>query len=108
MTFKSIDLQMSVPRTQEFSGMHGQVIHKPVADQNTLANQSTKQTELLRGKNTAIEQSNGLNIRSEQEGQQGNAHQNARRKRAESPSEADEQEATPSHPYKGHRLDIKL
>ncbi|MGG1633556.1 hypothetical protein BK120_19460 [Paenibacillus sp. FSL A5-0031] len=108
MTFKSIDLQMSVPRTQEFSGMHGQAMHKPVADQNTLANQSAKQTELLRGKNTAIEQSNGLHIRSDQEGQQGNAYQQAKRKRTQLSSDVDEQEAAPTHPYKGHRLDIKL
>lgn len=108
MTFKSIDLQMSVPRTQEFSGKHGQAIHKPIADQNMLANQNIKNTELLRTKNTAIEQSNGLNIRSDQESGQGNANQKPRRKLSQGDLEDDEQEQTPAHPYKGHRLDIKL
>lgn len=108
MTFKSIDLQMSVPRTQEFSGMHGQAMHKPVADQSMLANQTSKQTELLRGKNTAIEQSSGLHIRSGQEDGQGNAYQKAKQKRSDSSSEVEEQEETPAHPYKGHRFDIKL
>ncbi|MGO4543903.1 hypothetical protein AB4Z29_03830 [Paenibacillus sp. 2TAB23] len=108
MTFKSIDLQMSIPRTQEFSGMHGQALHKPVADQNTLAAQTTKQTELLRGKNTAVEQSNGAHIRNDQDGEQGSSYQNAKRERKESGLDHEEQEHPPAHPFKGHRLDIKL
>lgn len=108
MTFKSIDLQMSVPRTQEFSGKHGQAIHKPVADQNMLAAQTTKQTEILRGKNSAVAQSNGAHIRNDQEGQQGDAHQKAKRKRPESANENHEEEQPPAHPFKGHRFDIKL
>ncbi|WP_141500753.1 hypothetical protein [Paenibacillus luteus] len=108
MTFKSIDLQMSVPRTQEFSGMHGQAIHKPVADQNKLAEQTSKQTELLRGKNTAVEQSNGLHIRSDHEGQQDKGHKQAKRNHSEQESEDGEQEPKPTHPFKGHKLDIKL
>ncbi len=108
MTFKSIDLQMSVPRTQEFSGMHGQAIHKPVADQNMLAAQTTKQTELARGKNSAIEQSNGLHVRSGNDGQQGNAYQKPSQKRSDSETADSEQEQPPAHPFKGHKLDIKL
>ncbi|MDQ8733332.1 hypothetical protein [Paenibacillus sp. LHD-38] len=108
MTFKSIDLQMSVPRTQEFSGKHGQAIHKPVVDQNMLAAQTTKQTDLLRGKNTAVEQSNGAHIRNDQERQQGNAYQKARRKPLETAPEDHVEEHPPTHPFKGHRVDIKL
>ncbi|OBZ16905.1 MULTISPECIES: hypothetical protein [Bacillales] len=108
MTFKSMDLQMSVPRTQEFSGMHGQAIHKPVADQNMLAAQTTKDTELARGKNSAVEQTNGLNVRSEKDGRQEDANQQGRRKRSEIGAAESEQEHPPTHPFKGHRLDIKL
>lgn len=106
--FKSIDLQMSVPRTQEFSGMHGQAIHKPVTDQHMLATQSTKQTELARGKNSAIEQSNGLHVRSEHDRQQGNAFQKPRQKRSDSETADIEQVQPPAHPFKGHKLDIKF
>ncbi|HTG69168.1 MAG TPA: hypothetical protein VL921_07880 [Candidatus Udaeobacter sp.] len=108
MSFKSIDLQMSVPRTQEFSGMQGQAIHKPVLDQNMLAAQASKQTELARGKNSAIEQTNGLHVRSEHDGQQGNAYQKPRQKRTDSENADSEQEQPPAHPFKGHKLDIKL
>ncbi|WP_169083054.1 hypothetical protein [Paenibacillus sp. PL91] len=108
MTFKSLDLQMSVPRTQEFSGMHGQAIHKPVADQNMLAAQSTKETELARGKNTAIEHTNGLNVRSDKEGNPDHANQQAKRKRSETDDAESMQEQPPAHPYKGYKLDIKL
>lgn len=108
MTFKSIDLQMSVPRTQEFGGMHGQAIHKPAADQNMLASQTTKQTELARGKNTAIEHTSGLHVRSENDGHQGNAYQKQIHQRSESENADSEQEQPLPHPFKGHKLDIKL
>lgn len=108
MTFKSIDLQMSIPRTQEFSGMQSQANHKPVADQNTLADQTAKHTEQLRSKNTNIEQTTGLHVRSEQDGHQGNAYRNTNRKRQEDETIEKTQEQAPAHPFKGHHLDIKL
>lgn len=108
MTFKSIDLQMSVPRTQEFSGQHGQALHKPIAEQNMLANQSAKNTEELRAKNTGIEQAIGLHVRSDQEAQQGNDRQKARRKNPEDEHSEKEGDSPPVHPFKGHHLDIKL
>lgn len=108
MTFKSIDLQMSIPRTQEFSGMQSQANHKPAADQYTLADQAAKHTEQLRGKNSNIEQTTGLNVRSEQEGHQGNAHQKTNRKRQEDDALENNVEQPPAHPFKGHHLDIKL
>lgn len=108
MTFKSIDLQMSVPRTQEFSGIQGQAAHKPAADQSTLAEQASKQTEQLRSKNTAIEHSTGLQVRSENERQQGNAYRNTSRKGKENELAEQETEQPPVHPFKGHNVDIKL
>ncbi|WP_424765766.1 hypothetical protein [Paenibacillus sp. sgz302251] len=105
MTFKPIHLQMSIPRTPEFSGQHGHALHKPVADQNMLANQSAKLTEELRSKNTEVEHTTGLQVRSEQDGHNGNEHSNRKRRDKVEESEADEQ---PAHPYKGHNFDMKL
>ncbi len=108
MTFKPLDLQMSVPRTQEFSGQHGQALHKPVADQTMLAEQAAKQTEQLRRQNSAVEQASGQQIRGDQErnqekqGRSGEARQHAQEESGQS------SEAAPVHPYKGHHLDIKL
>lgn len=108
MTFKSIDLQMSVPRTQEFSGKQSQIMHKAVVDQNTLANQAAKNTEELRSKNTGIEQATGLHVRSDQGEQKGNAHPKASGKRQSDESEEQGEGTQPSHPFKGHSVDIKL
>lgn len=108
MTFKSIDLQMSVPRTQEFSGKQSQIMHKTVADQNTLANQAAKNTEELRSKNTGIEQTTGLHVRTDQGEQQGHAHPKASRKRNLDESTEQDEGTQPSHPFKGHSVDIKL
>ena len=54
MTFKPLDLQISVPRTQEYGGMHQQALQRPIAEQTMLASQSAKQTEELRRQNTGI------------------------------------------------------
>lgn len=107
MTFKPLDLQISVPRTQEFGGMQSQAAHKPTADQTALADRASKQTEQLRAKNTAVENTAGLKVRSEQE-QKGAAYRKAARKRSARDQTEEQAEDQPAHPYKGHNLDIKL
>ncbi|MBH5316614.1 hypothetical protein I6N90_02180 [Paenibacillus sp. GSMTC-2017] len=107
MTFKPLDLQMSVPRTQEFGSMHQQALQKPLSEQNILANQATKLTEELRKQNTAVEQSSKSQVRADQESNQSNLHKKS--KRSQDKENKDEESCeSPAHPYKGHRLDIKL
>lgn len=88
--------------------MYGQAAHKPVADQNMLADQSAKQTEQLRSKNTGIEHTTGLHVRSEKEGRQGEEERSDKRKQAAADSAEHEDTQRPVHPFKGHHVDIKL
>lgn len=108
MSFKPLDLQMSIPRTQEFSTMQSQAAHKPVADQNMLANQSAKDTELMRSQNSEVEQSDKPKMRMNEDGQHGSSYRNGSGNRKEDKDKEDGADPTPVHPYKGHNLDIKL
>ncbi|GKU78653.1 hypothetical protein [Paenibacillus sp. L3-i20] len=108
MTFKPLDLQMSVPRTQEFGGKHQQAIQRPLSEQNILANQASKDTEELRRQNTAVEQSSKPQVRADQESSQGNKHGKSARSSNADGMESDDSSESPPHPYKGKRLDIKL
>ncbi|MFD0587557.1 hypothetical protein ACFQZE_06055 [Paenibacillus sp. GCM10027627] len=109
MTFKPLDLQMSVPRTPEFGGKHQQAVQRPLVEQNMLASQSAKQTEQLRTQNAPLEQSSKAHVRADQEGSKngGNGKQEQKRTDKEA-AEAAPAPEIPVHPYKGRNFDIKL
>jgi len=105
MTFKSLDLQMSIPRTPEASGLHGQQLHRPVAEQQMLANHTAKETEERRHKNAEVEETGGQKIRDER--QPGSGRQQGQRRQGK--QDADPVQAQPGiHPYKGKHIDISL
>lgn len=109
MTLKPLDMQISVPRTQEFGGMHQQAVQRPAAEQTLLANQSSKQTEEMRHQNTALEQSSKLGVRADQDQHGGQPYKRKARKRHPDSSEhADAGPEQPAHPYKGHHFDMRL
>lgn len=108
MTFKPLDFQMSVPRTQEYGGKHQQSLQRPIAEQTMLASQSAKQTEELRHQNTGIEKSSNLDVRADQESAGGNAYKKQKKKRASSKQDQETGQETPAHPFKGRHFDIKL
>ncbi len=103
MTFKSIDLQMSIPRTPEASGIHGHMQHRPQAEQQLLGNMAAKETEKLRHKNTEVEESTGQKIRDDRQRDSNGQHDERRHGKGHEEQAA----AQPSiHPYKGKHIDI--
>ena len=108
MTFKPLDFQMSVPRTQEYGSMHQQSIQRPIAEQTMLASQSAKQTEELRRQNTGIEKSSNLDVKADQESAEGNAYYKQKKKRSSANQVQETGQEPPAHPFKGHRFDMKL
>ncbi|MFC4775367.1 hypothetical protein ACFO9Q_01040 [Paenibacillus sp. GCM10023252] len=110
MTFKAIDLQVSVPRSQDSGAMQSHSQHRITAEQTTMNAQSLKKTEELRSKSTGVEQSPGLQIRSQADQGQGEGQSSRRSKpdKQDSSSEASSDGSEPSHPYKGHIIDISL
>ncbi|XEC97136.1 hypothetical protein AB6A23_11635 [Paenibacillus tarimensis] len=104
MSYQSIDLQMSIPRTPEASGVQSQIIHKPVAEQHKLADDASKQTEIVRHKNTNVEEASGLNVQDGQ-GRSHGRHSSKKRERKRKPEQAQQLSA---HPYKGKHIDLSL
>ncbi|MFF2482623.1 hypothetical protein [Paenibacillus sp. NPDC058071] len=107
MAFKPIDLQISIPRTPELSGMQGQANHRPVDQQMRLADEEAKRTEMMRSKNEHVEQSVGLNVRGDQERQQ-SPYKRKQSGRKDADENEQPQPSEPEHPYKGRHLDITL
>ncbi|MHA6484372.1 hypothetical protein ACX1C1_20975 [Paenibacillus sp. strain BS8-2] len=108
MTFKPLDLQMSIPRLQEYSGLQQQAAQRPITEQNMLANQMQKNTEEQRFQSAAVEQSSNNGVKADQESGGGADHsQSGRNGRSKVEQPNNEVPETP-HPYKGHRFDIKL
>lgn len=107
MAFKSLDLQLSIPRTQDAGTLQGQMQHKPVADQQKLADDEAKRTELLRQRNTGTEEAAGTAIRNGQErGKGGRGKQGGQQPAAQ--TAADAKDSVGNHPYKGKHIDISL
>ncbi|EXX91273.1 hypothetical protein BG53_11800 [Paenibacillus darwinianus] len=104
MTFKSLDLQMSIPRTPEASAIQAQQLQKQVAEQQQLATAAEKQTEMKRHRNTGVEETAGQTIKDRQ-GRQQPGGQGGRRGRG---LQADAHAAKPesNHPYKGKHIDL--
>jgi len=106
VTFKPLDLQMSVPRVQEFSGIQQQAVQRPVTEQNMLATHAEKQTEAQRSQSAAVEQSSNAGIKPDQEGGQSGEHGQSGRGQKE--RQAKESVPEIPHPYKGLLFDKKL
>lgn len=107
MAFKPIDLQLSIPRTPEVSGIQSHANHKAVVEQTRLAEHGTKQMELMRSKNAGVEHSVGLNVRKDQEREPSLPSNKKKRRVNEEPS-SDMDGQQPEHPYKGHHFDRSL
>lgn len=107
MSFKPLDLQMSVPRTQDVSIIKSQAAQKPVVDQNSLAQQAMSETEKMRTESSKLEKSAKALIKD-----QGRERNKQQEQLAEQEGTVDAKQAAPApesiHPYKGHHLDISL
>ncbi len=102
MSLKAVELQVAVPRTVEHSRLMQNQQH-----QSTLA--GAMNSESLADRTERAEQTviaSEENARAElEDGQEGK--QRRERKQGHGQQEPEREEAAP-HPYKGHRLDIKL
>ncbi|WP_296974588.1 hypothetical protein [Thermobacillus sp. ZCTH02-B1] len=106
MPFRPIDFQTSIPRTPDASTMYGQQMARPAAEQQMLAAQSEKETERLRQKSTAPEETENRPIRDGQPRQQGGGRQ--RRQQGSVQPDGPRPPKDASHPYKGRHIDISF
>ncbi|MCM3745983.1 hypothetical protein M3223_01305 [Paenibacillus pasadenensis] len=105
MPYRPIDLQVSIPRTQETGNQQSYLQGRQAAEARMQAEQAAKQTELDRGRSTELERSGDARI-GHREKEPGDGTSGGRERPADHDSEPDVPQA--EHPFKGRRLDIRL
>lgn len=111
MPYRSVDLQVSIPRVPEHSASQQQQIHRNLAEQTRIEAAAIKQTEQMREQNMPVEQA----YHAELHGNMPHDDSMYRAKRAtktlkknvlsEEHHQVDESEI---HPYKGKHIDISF
>ncbi|MEO3945076.1 hypothetical protein [Gorillibacterium sp. CAU 1737] len=105
MSFKSIDMQIAVHKQPDVSLIQRQLSEKPVLDQSAAASSQLKQDEVQRRRSPEASKAEEGTIRQSGEREKKESHGRFLSRAAS--DQENEQTETP-HPYKGHRLDIKL
>ncbi|MFD2116802.1 hypothetical protein ACFSTH_20520 [Paenibacillus yanchengensis] len=108
MSFKPLDMQMSVPRTQDVSILKSQAAQKPIVDQNALAQQSIQETEKMRTESSKLEKSAKMTIKEQAREQKGQQDKQSDQEVVEVDAKKSQTVSDPIHPYKGHHVDISL
>lgn len=103
MTFKSIDLQVSLPRTAEISTLAQQQQHRSVNEQALLAQQNLKTAEQQATRMTRTEAAAKGEISERQPG--GGGRQQGKGKKQTGGTEH-EQDKRSEHPFKGKHIDF--
>jgi len=105
MSFRPIDFQTAIPRTPDASNHYGHQMARPAVEQQMLADQSAKETELMRQKSAATEETENRPIRDGQPRQQGGGRG---RQQGKGKTEESRQPKDAPHPYKGKHIDISF
>jgi hypothetical protein len=108
MTFRPLDLQIAIPRTQELGNMQQQAAQRPVTEQNILEQGAAKQIEEMRKQNAAVEGSSKPRVQTNGEEGKGGTYGKGSKKKRPVSADGGEGEGEPAHPYKGRSIDIRL
>lgn len=101
MSLKAIEMQIAIPRTQEASNVQNQHNHKPVVDQNMLAEQTVKNTENLRHRSAQVDETGHSHIADQESNGQHSKSPYSKRKKSQKDGITQLE-----HPYKGHHIDL--
>ncbi|MCF6093809.1 hypothetical protein L1765_07420 [Microaerobacter geothermalis] len=103
MSFKSVELQVALPRTQELGKIQEQINQRTAQDQAALASQQIKQLEYERKRSGNISRTEKQTIRRDQKNKDDSTNKKGKKS---TQKKKDEQEAV--DPYKGRYIDISL
>lgn len=106
MSYKSIDIQTSLPRTVELTPLAQNQQHKPIIEQAALAQQSLKTAEHESKRSQKTESSAKGTIKDRGARERGKPSETARKPNEE--EQAADPKSIPSskHPYKGKHIDF--
>ncbi|GAA0134176.1 hypothetical protein YSY43_10160 [Paenibacillus sp. YSY-4.3] len=106
MNMKSVEMQIALPRTSDAGRIQQDQQQRPLIDQNILAGQNIKASELERGKSQAMEQS-ARNKTVKRDGDAASDQEKEQRDAEEKQEERDKEKAA-EHPFKGRHIDLSL
>lgn len=109
MSFKSVEMQIAIPRTSEIAQTQNQWMQKPVYDQAALAAKMVQQKEREQRQSGKVDDSAGAAIRDDSQAGRDDLPRPSSSKRKFSDN-AGEAAGTGrlSHPYKGKHIDLSL
>lgn len=107
MGINPLNLQLSVPRTPEMSSLQQQAMQRPVIEQSMLESSALKQADEKRTVASSVDESEKAFIR-DQENSNSQGNKNKKQKKSELGHDQEPNNEDSKHPYKGHRLDIRL
>jgi len=106
MSFRSVEMQIAIPRTSEAQVAQNQLLQKPVLDQEALAAKELQQKERELRQSTGVQESDGPAIRQEKEKSGGRESGGKQKRKPPAPRKQSGEKA--AHPYKGHHIDLTL
>lgn len=102
MSWKAVELQVAIPRTQEAGRIQDQMTRQNQQFQETLTMHQLKQEEIKRNRTNELDQAEKSVIHDEDDGQQG---QNSDHKQSQQ-KEIKQKQPTVKHPYLGSKIDL--
>jgi hypothetical protein len=103
MSLKSLEMQVALPRTQDFGKMQEQMNQRTMVNQQQSSEEEKLKAELDRKRSVKMEGKNKGNISSEDQSSNGYDEQKKKRQK-----EKEHVEDHSAHPYKGKHIDISL
>ncbi|WP_433943308.1 hypothetical protein [Paenibacillus sp. SN-8-1] len=104
MDFKSVELQIAVPRTSEAGRIQQDAMHRPMHHQHSLENQNIKNSDRERKRSAQVDESSHASIKNEHRHPN---HHEGNHQQMEDTQEQEKDKAA-EHPFKGHHLDLSL
>ena len=104
MSYKPIDMQVSMPRSVEMTSLQHQQQQRPTTEQGLLGQQAMKTAEQNATRSNKAESASGGTI-SEREPRERNKRKPGA-KTSSSQDQAAEESRAPEHPYKGRHIDF--
>lgn len=106
MSFRSVEMQIAIPRTSEIGSAQTHLMHKPAYDQTALADKISQQKERELLQSTKVEESSAAFVR-EHPNDKGGKRKERQMIKSGKPQQAAESERA-AHPYKGQHIDFSL
>ncbi|WP_025719836.1 hypothetical protein [Paenibacillus sp. 1-18] len=106
MSLKAVELQIAVPRTSEAGRYQSESQQRPMNDQALLGQKTALETENMRQRSSAVDESAETFVDERQTG--GQSRESSQQNRSRTAENELPKEHPAEHPYKGHHIDFSL